>query len=168
MTVTFQRVRGITIDREIAPYGLVAKATRWYIIWRARDGGIHVDRASSVVQAVLLEERFVRDETFDLVTYWSQWAARHKANRPAFAVTALVHADLLPSLKSELGMERVAICETLEHGGRLRLQLTFEFLEQARSMLLGFGGAVEVLSPEALRLSIADFGEQTRRVYYER
>jgi predicted DNA-binding transcriptional regulator YafY len=168
MKVTFRRVRGIRIEREIAPYGLVAKATQWYIIWRARDGSVHVDRASSVVQAALLEERFVREETFDLVTYWSQWAARHKANRPAFAVTALVHADVLPSLKSELGMEKVILCEKPEHDGRLRLQLTFEFFEQARSMLLGFGGAVEVLSPEALRLSMADFGEQTRRVYHER
>jgi hypothetical protein len=40
------------------------------------------------------------------------------------------------------------------------LVLTFAGLEAARSRLLVFGGAIEVLEPLALRLSLADFAAQ--------
>ena len=165
MSVTFRRVRGITIDREIAPYGLVAKATRWYVIWLGREGQLHVDRASAVVDAELLEERFERPETFDLASHWSQWAARYEANRPVFAVTVLALPDVITYLENELGRERVLRFEGPERAGRVRAQLTFEYFEEARSTLLGFGGAIEVVSPEALRRSMADFGEQIHSVY---
>ncbi len=165
MEVTFLRVRGTLINREIAPYGLVAKATRWYVIWLGREGQLHVDRASAVVDAELLEERFERPETFDLASYWAQWAARHEANRSVFPVIALARLGVLANLENELGKDRVLRSEERESDGRVRVQLTFEYLEEARSTLLGFGGAIEVVSPEALRRSMADFGEQIHSVY---
>jgi len=165
MSATFRRVRGILISREIAPYGLVAKATRWYVIWLGRDGQLHVDRASAVVDAELLEERFERPETFDLASYWAQWAVKHEANRSVFPVIALAGAGVLANLENELGKDRVLRSEEPESDGRVRAQLTFEYFEEARSTLLGFGGAIEVVSPEALRRSMADFGEQIHSVY---
>ena len=168
MKVTFRRVRGTLISREIAPYGLVAKATRWYVIWMGRDGQLHVDRASSVVDAELLEERFERPDAFDLPTYWAEWAARYEANRPVFSVTALAEAGALPFLESELGQERVLRSEEPKSDSRIQVHLTFERFEEARSTLLGFGGAIEVISPEALRQSIADFGEQVLSAYRDR
>jgi len=168
MEVTFLRVRGTLINREIAPYGLVAKATRWYVIWLGREGQLHVDRASAVVDAELLEERFERPETFDLASYWAQWAARHEANRSVFAVIALARLGVLVNLENELGKDRVVRSEEPERNGRVQVQLTFEYLEEARSTLLGFGGAIEVVSPEALRRSMADFGEQIHSAYRDR
>ena len=38
--------------------------------------------------------------------------------------------------------------------------IAFDDFEQARALLLAYGGAVEVLEPLALRLSIADYAEQ--------
>ena len=163
--MTFRRVRETLISREIAPYGLVAKATRWYVIWSGRDGQLHVDRASAVVDAELLEERFERPDTFDLTTYWAQWAARYEANRSVFPVIALARLGVLANLENRLGKDRVLRSEDPESDGRVRAQLTFEYFEEARSTLLGFGGAIEVVSPEALRRSIADFGEQIQSTY---
>jgi len=168
MEVTFLRVRGTLISREIAPYGLVAKATRWYVIWSGRDGQLHVDRASAVVDAELLEERFERPNTFNLTSYWAEWAAKYEANRPVFLVIALAEAGVLPFLESELGGDRVNYSEEPESDGQIYVQLAFERFEEARSTLLGFGGAIEVISPEALRRSIADFGEQISLIYRER
>ena len=165
MEVTFRRVRGIMISREIAPYGLVAKENRWYVIWSGEDRQLHVDRASAVVDAKLLGERFERPKTFDLASCWSQWSARQEDNRPMFAVEALVQGEVIPHLERELGKKHVLRFEESEHDGRVRTQLTFETFEQARDLLLGFGGSVEVVSPEALRLSIADFGEQICSTY---
>jgi len=47
------------------------------------------------------------------------------------------------------------------------VNLEFESFEQAQSLLLGYGGAVEVQAPDALRLSIADFGRQIASVYLD-
>ncbi|MBN1247508.1 MAG: WYL domain-containing protein, partial [Anaerolineae bacterium] len=49
--------------------------------------------------------------------------------------------------------------------GWLTLDLAFSSLESARSRLLALGGAVEVLAPDALRLSMADFGARIAAVY---
>jgi len=38
--------------------------------------------------------------------------------------------------------------------------MLFESLEEALSRLLGFGGAIEVIGPRALRRSIRDYAEQ--------
>jgi predicted DNA-binding transcriptional regulator YafY len=43
--------------------------------------------------------------------------------------------------------------------------IAFDDFEQARALLLACGGAVEVLEPLALRLSIADYAEQIAQRY---
>ena len=50
-------------------------------------------------------------------------------------------------------------------GGWVTLTLDFASLEAARTRLLGFGGAVEVLAPLPLRLSIADYARQIGTLY---
>jgi predicted DNA-binding transcriptional regulator YafY len=47
----------------------------------------------------------------------------------------------------------------------LELTIPFEHFEHARSRILGWGAAAEVLSPRALRDSIADFAQQTALLY---
>jgi predicted DNA-binding transcriptional regulator YafY len=44
--------------------------------------------------------------------------------------------------------------------GWVTLTLPFEDIHSARGRILGFGRAVEVLEPEALRKSVIDFAEQ--------
>jgi len=50
--------------------------------------------------------------------------------------------------------------ESTDTEGWQDLTLSFESLDDARSQLLGFGGAVEVLSPIALRRSMEDYARQ--------
>jgi predicted DNA-binding transcriptional regulator YafY len=165
MDVTFLRLRGIRTTKTIAPYGLVAKATKWYIIWRGRDQHMHVDRASAIIQAELLGEHFERLEGFDLPAYWSQWVARAEARRPSFLVSARVRADVIPFLMKELGGDRLRQMPDATGGNRVPVRLEFEYLEQARSLLLGLGAAVEVVAPAALRRSVEDFAEQILSAY---
>ncbi len=166
MRVTFQRLRQIRASHEIAPLGLVAKETRWYIIWAGRDDQMHVDRASAIVDAVLLDDTFERPTGFDLRSYWLNWSLRHAANRPSYVVVARIDPEIQRFLERDFGGENVV---PLDAGNDpFLVRLNFEQLIQARSALLPFGGAVEVLSPEALRRSIADFAEQTLSVYRPR
>jgi len=43
--------------------------------------------------------------------------------------------------------------------------MLFESLENARTRILGFGGAIEVVEPLALRYSLADYTRQFGAVY---
>jgi len=49
--------------------------------------------------------------------------------------------------------------------GWITLTLPFERLEAARERILGFGRAVEVLEPAALRQSVVDFARQIVAFY---
>jgi predicted DNA-binding transcriptional regulator YafY len=47
----------------------------------------------------------------------------------------------------------------------MELTLEYESFEVARQMVLGYGGAIEVLEPLALRRSVEDFAQQTVTIY---
>jgi len=72
--VTFLRARRVLVERDIAPYGLVAKGTAWYIVWRSRDGKMRVNCVASALDATILDEGFDRKEGFDLEGFWTAWA----------------------------------------------------------------------------------------------
>lgn len=165
--ITLQRIRGICATRTIAPIGLVSKGTLWYVVWRGQDDQMHVDRVSSIIRVDLLSEHFERPEEFDLPDYWAQWAANYEARRPSFLVLACVDEVVISSLTKELGLDCIWQEGVFARRGRSLVNLEFESFEQARSLLLGYGGAVEVQAPDALRLSIADFGRQIASVYLD-
>jgi predicted DNA-binding transcriptional regulator YafY len=162
---TFLRVRQIPIEHEIAPYALVAKGRAWYVVWRRRDGELRVDRASDVIEAKLMDETFDRPPGFDLAGFWTAWAAAYETSRWFFPVTLRTTAEALPSLERDLG-RRIRRTGDAEQGSMsIEVEMTFDHFEHARAALLAYGGAVEVIEPDALRLSIADFGRRIVETY---
>jgi predicted DNA-binding transcriptional regulator YafY len=182
---------GQTIDVEqvVEPYGLVAKASVWYVVY-AQEGRVRARRISHLLEAQILDEPVQRPAGFDLAVFWEAWCAGFEASRPSYPVRVRVAPHLAPDLTWYLGAgmrddvpARVAqagppdeegwltfeLCfESLgppDEEGWLTFELCFESLEQARSRLLGLGGAVEVLEPEPLRLSVADYGRQVAARY---
>jgi predicted DNA-binding transcriptional regulator YafY len=154
------------IERVIAPYGLVAKAGVWHIIAR-RDDQLRVYRAADVIEARLLGETFARSAGFDLAKFWQSWCDGVEQDRPRYEVTLRLAPHFVPMAPHYLGAEvRAAIDQaTPDRQGRVKIAVTFESLEEARARCLSLGYAVEVLEPEALRVSIIDYAEQIRRVY---
>jgi predicted DNA-binding transcriptional regulator YafY len=153
----------------VEPYGLVAKATAWHLVC-ARNQSWRVYRASLVLDARLSEETFQRSPDFDLASFWESWCTDIEENRPCYPVTVRVAPDLIPWLPHYFGepiREEIARARSRspgeEHG--LIITLPFETLEDARARILGFGRAVEVLEPLALRKSIADYASQIVRLY---
>jgi len=164
--VTFLRARRVRIKHDIAPYGLVAKGTAWYVVWQGRDGRMRVDRVASVLAATMLDEGFDRSEGFDLERFWTTWAQAREERRVHLPVKARASTDVLAQLKHSL---RHHIDQVHEKDADERfsvISLAFETFEQARAVLLSYGNAIEVLEPLALRLSIADFGEQICNTYH--
>jgi predicted DNA-binding transcriptional regulator YafY len=162
---TLLRARQIRVDHEMAPLALVAKGQTWYVIWQRRDGALRVDRVPNVLEAALTEETFRRPPDFNLEAYWAAWSAEYEAGSGFFPVTVRVRRAALLDFERDLG-QRIQSTGAGSGGEEwIQVELSFDYLEHARSALLAYGGALEVIEPEALRRSIADFGQRIAEVY---
>jgi predicted DNA-binding transcriptional regulator YafY len=151
------------VERLVNPYGLVAKAGCWYLV-AAYHGQVYPYRLSHVLGVRLLDD-------FDLVDFWRAWCATYEHNQPSYPVTVRIAPELLPWLPLHFGdhiRDQIAQADPPDADGWIVLPLRFERLETARERLLGFGRAVEVLDPLALRLSLIDFAEQIVAFYRDR
>lgn len=152
----------IEIEQIVEPYGLVAKAGVWYLVYAVR-GAFRIHRVSALLDVRLLEESFDRRSDFDLALFWKEWCAAQGQSLSAYAVTLRVAPEFLPELPRYFGVrvrERIAQAGPPDDEGWITVQLPFESLGAARDRLLSFGGGVKVLEPRALRYSIADFAAQ--------
>ena len=155
------------VKQTIEPYGLVAKAGVWYVVY-AINGRFQAKRISKIRKAVLTEESFVRQEEFDLAAFWQTWCQAFEAQRTQYLVRMRVaphFVGYLPYHFGEAVLDNISAENAGEEMGWLALTVSFESLEDARAKLLGLGAAVEVLSPLPLRLSLADFAAQIVKLY---
>ncbi len=149
---------------QIRPLGLVAKAGVWYVVGEDADHFM-VLPVERLLQAGMGEQRFERDRDFDLVAFWRRWCAENEDSRLSFCATVRVDAELLPLLAGVLGQAVGGDSGEIGFGGKVCLQLWFASFEEARGRILSYGGAVEVVEPQPLRQSIADYARQILNLY---
>jgi predicted DNA-binding transcriptional regulator YafY len=159
---------GAEVEQVVAPYGLVAKANLWHLVYGWEDV-VRAVRVSLVVEAEALAEAFVRPADFDLARFWEKWCAEYETNRPSYPVRVRVSPTLLPYLPNTFGdrADLLGQASPPDAEGWVTLTLPFEDIHSARGRILGFGRAVEVLEPEPLRKSVVDFAEQIVGFYRE-
>ena len=153
------------LNATVEPYGLVARTGAWHLVYGFEGAARPSGRA--VVAATPTAEHFTRPPDFDLAAFWEGWRAREAENRPEFHATvraAPALAVLLPLYFGE-PLRATLAQATPDADGWVQVTLPFERFEEARERLLGFGSAVEVLSPPALRLSVIDYARQIVRFY---
>jgi predicted DNA-binding transcriptional regulator YafY len=151
----------------IEPLGLVAKAGVWYVVGN-REDHIMVLEVERLLQVGMRGQRFERQSDFDLVTFWQGWCAENQDGRSLFRVTVRIVPELLPEMQGLLGDvagTQSGMMEEAGPDGRIRMSLWFTSFEEARGRLLGYGRALEVVEPLALRLSVADYARQIVDVY---
>jgi len=156
--LTYRRGNGTRLERLVDPYGLVAKASVWYLV-AAEKGETRVYRVSRVLSAVLSEEQFERPPGFSAATYWADWCPRFEASLPRYPVTVRVAPAAVPILPRLLGEGVNALLERAgppDADGWIVLSLTFDSPEVARSYLLCFGTDVRVLEPQEVRDGVVD------------
>lgn len=146
-----------TFEWKLAPYGLVAKAGIWYLV-AARNDHFRAYRVSRISQAQLTDRQFVRDSDFDLAVFWRSWCQQYEANRHRYPVKVRVSPDLFKVLPRYFGDQLQT--ESCDAAGWYILTLPFDSFESARERILGFGRAIEIIEPEALRNSVLDFAQQ--------
>jgi predicted DNA-binding transcriptional regulator YafY len=157
----------VEVQQVVDPYGLVAKAGVWYMVY-AINGGVRARRVTELDSAEVLGETFVRPDDFDLAAFWQRWCAEYEEQRNAYGVTARVAPEAIPYLPRFFGegvRRRLAEAGQPDERGWITLQLTFGSLPEARGRLLALGRALEVLEPAALRVSIIDYAGQITALY---
>ncbi|MGW6020744.1 helix-turn-helix transcriptional regulator [Streptomyces sp. NPDC055099] len=158
------------VERELEPYGLVLKAGVWYLCARVPDtGSFRVYRIDRFTAITADEDRFVRDEEFDLPGFWEERAAQ-------FA-RAILHSEVVLRL-SEAGLRQLPYAtdsastqEALESAsapdeeGWVTLTLAVENETVAYTQLMSLGPEAEILEPPTLRERFAAAATQMARRY---
>jgi predicted DNA-binding transcriptional regulator YafY len=169
--IIYTGILGAMIDelfiRKVEPLGLVYKAGEWYLVCAANEP-VNVFRVAHILDIEILNEPFIRPPDFDLVTFWQKWCREQEACRASYAVTVRISPVLAGASSWILGERlRQAIDQSgqPEAQGFVRARLDFESFNEARNYVLGFGVAMEVLEPEALRLSVIDYAKQMVTLY---
>lgn len=164
----------VHVEQTVDPYGLVAKAGDWRLVYAVSPAGEHrsgilrVLRVAALLDARVAGETFERPTDFDLPAFWREWCGAQDVSRARYVVSVRVAPDFLPELPGYFGdavREQIAQAAPAGADGRITLRLSFGSLEAARDRLLGFGRGVEVLAPYALRRSIQDYAEQIVALY---
>lgn len=152
----YRKRAGEVSERQLDPYGLVAKTGSWYAVGMSGAGtntaGMRVYRVSRML-SVEAGERFTRPATFDLPGFWQEWCKSFESSRPKVGVRVRVHPDYFSSLPVTLGEwvhEALASAERDGEGWAV-LPLTFDTADAAASYVLGAAGMVAVVAPQALR-----------------
>ncbi|MEV3990841.1 YafY family protein [Streptomyces sp. NPDC049837] len=156
------------VDRELAPYGLVLKAGVWYLCARAEES-FRVYRVDRFTAVALGDDRFVRDEEFDLPGFWEERAAEFA--RSLLRTEVVVRLTEAGARGLRYVTDRAAAREALEAAGpadpegRVTVTLPAESEEVAYAQLLTLGPEVEVLEPAALRARFAEAADRMANLY---
>ena len=156
------------IEILIAPLGLVSKLNTWYLMGMT-DGHIRVIKVKDIMDVKQLEQDFRRDEKFILLDAWMGWCKDHQDNRSFYKVKAKLAPELYNRLGIYLGEAvkyEVIDTESGNNKGWMVVIIIFENFFRARECILSLGRAVEVLEPEALKLSVIDFAQQIIDFYH--
>ncbi|SDK04999.1 helix-turn-helix transcriptional regulator [Streptomyces indicus] len=165
----YGRSQDTEVERELEPYGLVLKAGVWYLCAQVPGSGFRVYRIDRFTRVDVDDERFERDEEFDLPGFWEERAAQ-------FA-RSILRAEVRLRL-SESGVRRLpyvtdkqAAAEALADAGEpdasgwVTVTLAVESAEVAYSQLAALGPEVEVLAPGELRQRFAERARDVLRLY---
>ncbi|MFJ4831077.1 helix-turn-helix transcriptional regulator [Streptomyces sp. NPDC088747] len=155
--ITTRYLRGpAEVERALEPYGLVLKAGVWYLCARVPEAGTfrvyRLDRFTAVEGS---EERFARDEGFDLPAFWEERAeefARSILRTEVVVRLSPAGVRRLPYVVDPASArEALSAARPPDGTGRVTVTLGVESEEIAHSQLTGLGPEAEVLSPAALR-----------------
>lgn len=67
-------------EQRVEPYGLVSKANAWHLVG-AVNGEYKVFQVSCIAMVMLTTEEFIRQASFDLPRYWSNYCAQLNINK---------------------------------------------------------------------------------------
>jgi predicted DNA-binding transcriptional regulator YafY len=135
-------------ERELLPYGLVAKGNVWYVVG-STGGAMRTYRVSRAASLRATEETFDRPEGFDLEAYWASSIRTFRERLPVFPVRLRLTKDALDRLRK---LRFADVGPVAEEGDRFVAEANLQTIEYAVDCLLRLGGeGAELLGPPELR-----------------
>ena len=146
---------GSVSRRVVDPWGLAAKAGRWYLVAGTEAGRrtFRIDRVRGVEPT---GEAVVRPPDFDLAEAWAAITADVDEVRLPIQARALVDGSTAGFLRRLLG-DRVRMGAAAVDG-RAEIELRGWNEYSLAAEIAGFGAAIEVLSPPGVRDHLARIG----------
>lgn len=144
-------------DRLVDPLGLVDKDEVWYLIAGTAKGQ-RTFRVDRIQAAEVTDQVAVRPDGFDLTREWERVVGEMEQRRSLLSATVLIAERLVPILRDHFGRH----CEPLETqvDGRVRVRVAAPMALSIAEQLAGWGAAVEVLEPPAVRAELARLGAE--------
>lgn len=165
LAVRYRRWKAPTeVDRRIAPYGLVLKAGRWYLVAAPLDGGepgaARTYRVDQVLDlTVLRDQTFEPPAEFDLTAHWEAYIADFHARLYTGEAEIRLSPTAVARISAVLGetiARAVAETGTAEPDGWTRARVPIESVAHAHDDFLRLGVGLEVVAPGELRDRVAD------------
>ncbi len=104
-------------------------------------------------------EGFERPADLDLPGAWDDVVGEMERRRSPVDATVLVPARLVPVLRDRFG-RHCTVAGGPDADGRVRLRVAAHTVRSVAEQLAGFGGAVEVTEPAAVRAELAAIGAE--------
>lgn len=164
--VTYRRGDGVLVERRLQAYGLVAKASIWYLVGGESVEKMRIFRVSRFQSIALTDVRFERDPAFDLAAYWKSESSRFASGYRLVFSARLRVAPLIYDLFPELFAGRFEVLNEPADGWLL-ISVSFGSFDEARTMILGMGAHAEVLEPVELRRSVIQQAQEILDFYRE-
>ncbi|WP_199552968.1 YafY family protein [Streptomyces sp. N35] len=160
--------RDAEVERELEPYGLVLKAGVWYLCARVPGSGFRVYRIDRFTHVAVDEERFERDEEFDLPGFWEERAAQFARSILRAEVRLRLSESGVRRLPHVTDKQAVAGAPAGgEPGGSWWVAVTLSVVsaEVAYTQLVVLGPEVEILAPPELRERFVAGAREMVRLY---
>ena len=153
ITVKYENYEGIIAERTLAPYSLVCKSSVWYLL-AEREGELRTYRVNRFHSVLLLDGSFSRRPDFDLPTYWQAHTQNLESFSSGYHCTLKIHPDRILFVKM-LFPGRWEMISNAEDEGWKTISLSIESELQAKMLIFGLSGFVEVLEPGGLKEAVA-------------
>jgi predicted DNA-binding transcriptional regulator YafY len=152
LTFLYSRADGETGVRTVDPFGIVNKQAIWYLVARA-PAGMRTYRLSRMKNVMVLAVTFERPAHFDLAHHWKSATAQLQQKITQFQATLAVAPSAAASISRwcRVSPSREVPAAIALPADWTVLNVSFENIEEARFMALGFGARAQVLAPATLR-----------------
>jgi predicted DNA-binding transcriptional regulator YafY len=180
----------VEVTRTLAPYGLVVKAGRWYLVARSEPPTPHVEaealtaqtpagrggvdrirtyRVAEILELHPLDEQFERPGDFDLAGHWRAYVAEFDARRYRSKAVLRLSPRAWERLPHLLDPAVVRAAERSagepDAAGWTEVVIPIESVAHAATELLRLGADVEALAPPELRASLAETADGIATLY---
>ncbi|MCY8379858.1 helix-turn-helix transcriptional regulator [Bacillus haynesii] len=159
LNIVYQRADGQTAARIVAPLGLVAKGSNWYLIASKENGEIRNYRASRIQSAIPVRETFERPENFDLAQVWQSSTKEFIERLPTYEVRVKAAQAILPRLSFTNHFVRIIETNEIDQEGWVPVTLSFDTEDEAKRYILGFAEHMRIIEPKELHGKILKMAE---------